>query len=184
MQALLPEEERLRALEASEAELEAGLLRLAAKMDRTAVDTAACREEAARLQDDLQSMQAEAGDLPALERRLAEAEAVAGVVAEHAACTTELAAAAEARDEAKALQLDLKERWLDLLQQRLDNAAAELASRLADGAPCPVCGSEEHPAPAGAGAARLVGEDEEAAAAGAWPGRVAPGAGAAGMRQA
>ncbi|NKX50355.1 hypothetical protein HER39_07205, partial [Arthrobacter deserti] len=57
-----------------------------------------------------------------------------------------------------------KERWLDLLQQRLDNAAAELASRLQDGAPCPVCGSAEHPAPAGTGTGRLVGEEEESAA--------------------
>ncbi|NKX54599.1 AAA family ATPase [Arthrobacter mobilis] len=164
VQALLPEEERLRALADSEAQLEAGLLGLSVEMRRTAEQTEALRAEAARLQADLQSLQTSAADVPDLERGLEAAEALAATVTEHEACRAQLAEAAGARDEAKALQLDLKERWLDLLQQRLDNAAAELASRLEDGVPCPVCGSAEHPAPAGSPTGRLVGEDEEAAA--------------------
>ncbi|MFE3824776.1 AAA family ATPase [Streptomyces sp. NPDC059092] len=38
--------------------------------------------------------------------------------------------------------------WLDLRERRLKGIAAELAARLAEGAPCEVCGSAEHPAPA------------------------------------
>ncbi|MEU1971214.1 SMC family ATPase [Microbacterium sp. NPDC019599] len=37
-----------------------------------------------------------------------------------------------------------------LLQRRLDGYAGELAGALADGEPCPVCGSAEHPHPASA----------------------------------
>ena len=37
---------------------------------------------------------------------------------------------------------------LDLRERRLNGMAAELAAGLPEGAPCPVCGSAEHPAPA------------------------------------
>ncbi|MFJ2213449.1 AAA family ATPase [Streptomyces sp. NPDC101062] len=40
------------------------------------------------------------------------------------------------------------ENWLDLRERRLKGIAAELAARLAEGAPCEVCGSADHPAPA------------------------------------
>lgn len=46
---------------------------------------------------------------------------------------------------------DLSDRLADLIalrQRRLDEMAAELATALADGQPCPVCGGTEHPRPA------------------------------------
>jgi exonuclease SbcC len=52
-----------------------------------------------------------------------------------------------------------------LMEARLAGMAAELASQLADGVPCPVCGSAAHPAPAQAGD-RLVSAADVAAAAG------------------
>jgi DNA repair protein SbcC/Rad50 len=40
-----------------------------------------------------------------------------------------------------------REHWLDVKERRLRGIAAELAEGLAPGAPCPVCGSAEHPEP-------------------------------------
>ncbi|HJQ48500.1 MAG TPA: SMC family ATPase [Amycolatopsis sp.] len=56
-----------------------------------------------------------------------------------------------------------RERRLELRERRLEGMAAELAGGLADGAPCPVCGSGEHPAPARAGVGSVDRVQEEAA---------------------
>ncbi|MFN8158831.1 MAG: SMC family ATPase [Candidatus Nanopelagicales bacterium] len=60
----------------------------------------------------------------------------------------ELASASAARTAAHAAHLDAKEHRLSVLEAHLKGMAAELASHLADGAPCPVCGGTDHPAPA------------------------------------
>ncbi|MFC5905189.1 AAA family ATPase, partial [Streptomyces zhihengii] len=53
--------------------------------------------------------------------------------------------------------------WLDLKERRLRGIAAEIASALEPGAPCAVCGSAEHPAPARAEAGHVDRAAEEAA---------------------
>jgi len=53
---------------------------------------------------------------------------------------------------------------LELREQRLAGMAAELAGRLTPDEPCPVCGSDVHPAPAAAGAAVITEADERGAA--------------------
>ncbi|MDQ1646670.1 MAG: repair protein SbcC/Rad50, partial [Cryptosporangiaceae bacterium] len=58
---------------------------------------------------------------------------------------------------------EAREAVLDLRQRRLAGIAAELAERLHDGDPCPVCGASEHPAPAEP-ADRITEADESAAA--------------------
>lgn len=66
--------------------------------------------------------------------------------------------------EAAERYLALKEQWLVMLQLRLDQAAEELADKLIAGEPCPVCGSEDHPAPKAAPGGERVTLDEERAA--------------------
>lgn len=72
--------------------------------------------------------------------------------------------AADRHSAAREIQLEKKLRWLDLREERLANAAAELAAHLVEGESCPVCGSAAHPAPAEAAASALgLGQAEEEA---------------------
>ena len=76
-------------------------------------------------------------------------------------------AAAEARERAQQAvdrHQQARERFLELRRWRLDGMAAELASRLTPEAPCPVCGSSDHPAPALSAPDAIVTPDEEQAA--------------------
>ncbi|MEV4560112.1 SbcC/MukB-like Walker B domain-containing protein [Kitasatospora sp. NPDC049285] len=77
----------------------------------------------------------------------------------HAART---AAEARTTDLHKAF-LDARAHTLDLQERRLAGMAAELAEELADGAPCRVCGSAEHPAPARPSASPVTAADEQRA---------------------
>jgi exonuclease SbcC len=51
-------------------------------------------------------------------------------------------------DDATQRAFDLREQHLDLRERRISGMAAELATGLAAGCSCPVCGSAEHPSPA------------------------------------
>jgi exonuclease SbcC len=56
-----------------------------------------------------------------------------------------------------------RERWLDVRERRLAGIAAELAGQLIPGESCPVCGSNDHPAPASSDAKAVTQPDEDAA---------------------
>src|SRR5699024_9003539 len=60
-------------------------------------------------------------------------------------------AAVDAAQRARDTAQDRRQLLQELVQQRLDNMAGELAEQLVEGRACAVCGSPEHPSPAPAG---------------------------------
>jgi exonuclease SbcC len=164
VEARLPDEERLHALAAR----------------RTALGTQQqeLRQTDAELGELLGNLRAEQSDLAAGLRPVEMLAAAAVLHAKEAAAAEELldvvrryraavkaqAQAAQRHSASREIQLETKARWLDLREERLANAAAELAAQLAEGEACPVCGSEDHPAPTEAAASALgLSQAEEAA---------------------
>ncbi|MEU8759356.1 SMC family ATPase [Streptomyces sp. NPDC048659] len=97
-----------------------------------------------------------AGRLDPARRRLAAARRREELTHELAAARERLTTARERRNEAH-------ESWLDVKSRRLRGIAAELAAALEPGAPCQVCGSAAHPAPARTTAGHVDRAAEDAA---------------------
>ncbi|WP_460842974.1 SbcC/MukB-like Walker B domain-containing protein, partial [Nocardioides marmoraquaticus] len=180
----LPREAELRAVQARREhlrreadELRHGVAALEAETDRSRRQVAGAESEREPLlgvvatRDALvaEAARAAAGESAARETLLVREE-LRRVVAEQQA----LAATA----------LRLRSAHLDARQARIEGAAAELATRLAVGCSCPVCGSTDHPAPARRAAG--VGQDDEDAALEAFESaesaRLAADEGVAGVR--
>ncbi|MFF0433444.1 AAA family ATPase [Streptomyces sp. NPDC004327] len=102
---------------------------------------AALRQRVEAAQDATARAEQLAGRLAPARRRLAAARRRDELATELAAARERLTTARERRNEAH-------EHWLDVKSRRLRGIAAELAAALAPGAPCQVCGSATHPAPA------------------------------------
>ncbi|BET45023.1 AAA family ATPase [Streptomyces ardesiacus] len=103
-------------------------------------------EESRRHQTQLENLN---GRVAAAERRDAHLAQIS---------TTEQRLAAAQKETEQAAQAHI-----DIRRRRTEGMAAELAAGLTDGAPCPVCGSCSHPAPAQAPDGHPTREDEQAA---------------------
>ncbi|MEV6555590.1 AAA family ATPase [Nocardia sp. NPDC051756] len=104
-----------------------------------------------------------AATLPTLTAECERLQTAAAAAVELASRKTGLDHARVEFESARAAHNDAKERVLDLRERRLAGMAAELAAGLADGKPCTVCGSADHPAPARPAATAVSKDAEEAA---------------------
>ena len=117
---------------------------LRGKLDEAAAAVVKLDEMRAR-ESELTVAVRDASRLPGMERAVAEADQT-------------VRSATDRHQQAREHRLELRER-------RLEGMAAELASGLAAGTACPVCGSDDHPKPARAAAGSVDRAQEEAAEA-------------------
>lgn len=137
-----------------------------AELDRYSTRQQQLEEELSDLSARIETTEAAGARAAELASACAETAAQLDLLAQADQAERSLRELDERQDSQRALFLAAKEDWLQKLQLRLEQTAAELAARLSPGEPCPVCGSQEHPAPATAGTRGLVTqEDEESARA-------------------
>jgi exonuclease SbcC len=165
VRALLPEVERAAALGRTLRSLDAVVERLT---DRCAAAARAADSWPTRLAEQerrVEAAQDGAARLPGLRsaRDATTAALDAGRRAERLEIT--LTGARTAAERARATWLDAREGWADLRAARLEGMAAELATQLADGSDCPVCGATEHPRPASHEGPVVTAADEQHARA-------------------
>ncbi|MBF6238376.1 SMC family ATPase [Nocardia otitidiscaviarum] len=104
-----------------------------------------------------------AAGLPVLEADCERLRTAASAALELATRRGELARAQAALESARSAHLDAREHTLALRERRLAGMAAELAEALAEGQPCTVCGSTNHPDPARASGAPVSKDAEDKA---------------------
>ena len=168
--ARIPAAEAVREAAADLIGIDRELARLAAELDgltqRAAEVAAAEAELPARVADAaarLADVRSEAANIPAAAATLDAAKAVLDAVHRRDTLAGELETARATHQARVDRAQGLRERWLDLRQARIDGMAAELARDLADGRPCAVCGSADHPDPAAPAPSAPSADDEHRA---------------------
>lgn len=157
----LPDEARLDGVVVRRTELQATLKQLGQASRAGAAALDALRDEAAALQQRVQPLEELAAEAQLRTKEAAAAEELVAMVSRHTAAVQVCSGVAERHRLARDDHQNHRQRWLDLREERLANAAAELASQLLPAEPCPVCGSPEHPSPAPAATAALAVAEAE-----------------------
>ncbi|MBT2513997.1 AAA family ATPase [Arthrobacter sp. ISL-30] len=161
LEARIPDERKLEDLVARIGKLEAEAVRNSAHRERSAAALKEIQLSENRLATVINSLEGRAGGLAEAERAAADARLIIDAVARYGQAREAEKAVELGHLEAKEHSQSLRQEWLDFREARLANAAADLAALLEEGMPCPVCGSAEHPQPAGAAGDGLAIAEEE-----------------------
>lgn len=164
VEARVPDEDRLLGLRKRHSGLVKKQEELAAVLVQAGSRSEELQAERRRLQDGLQDLEQRAGAEALQRKEAAAAEELLDVVRRYGGAVAVRDQVKVRYDGFRDSQLEAKRHWLDLREERLANAAAELAAKLVPGEHCAVCGSTDHPAPAagGPGGPGLAQEEEEA----------------------
>lgn len=160
----LPDEASLAGMVTRRIELGRTLDQLREEKKAGAAALDALRAEAAGLRAGVKPLEELAAEARLRTKEAAAAEELVAVVGRYATAARVSSGVAERQLAARDHHQNHRQRWLDLREERLANAAAELASQLRPDVPCPVCGSPEHPSPALAATAALAVVEAERAA--------------------
>jgi exonuclease SbcC len=163
--ALVPEADRAAGLARELTRLGRDVEALTARCEEGTRTAAAWPDRVAAAQRRLDAASAAAARLPGLTAAADAARTALDAATRAERVAAELAAARETAEAARTAWVDARETLVEVRAARLDGMAAELATGLAPGADCPVCGATEHPRPATHTGPRVSADDEEGARA-------------------
>lgn len=161
LEAALPEERKLAGLRTEQYALDKRLEGTRQQRDLVQVDLVEVRSRYQTAEREAEAEGIEAAQVVQWETRLEDARQQQSVVSAYANAQDVRDGLEAEHAHARTAALDSRTVCLDLMQQRLDQASAELASTLVPGVECPVCGSAEHPSPAQSAAEGLVTREDE-----------------------
>ncbi|TPG18042.1 AAA family ATPase [Pedococcus bigeumensis] len=136
------------------------------EVERSTTTLSTHQEQAARATEALGAAQQSAAKVEAATARVAQASTLLKARRALDSTAQQQVQAESAIGAQRTLTQDLRDVYQDRRQARLDAMAGELASRLEQAQPCPVCGSPDHPSPAPSG--DLVSAEDVAAAESTW----------------
>jgi exonuclease SbcC len=144
--ALLPREAELKAARSSLSEAQQRLDELSAEADDLDRRCRSLPAELVQLRGELVDITALAGAVPELDQAEQRLRQQLGNAIRLSELETRVIASREELQRSVDLAQSLREAMHDIRERRINGMAAELATALASGESCPVCGSEEHPA--------------------------------------
>jgi DNA repair protein SbcC/Rad50 len=163
LEAVLPREREADRLREEAARLASRLEAADRDLATTADLVAALPARLAACTEALSAAAAQAARGEAVSLALTSARARRDAAGELAGLEPRLVEVDDARRDARDRMQDAREDVQALAARRLAGMAAELAGALADGSPCQVCGSPDHPQPAGPASDAVTDADQQAA---------------------